>query len=179
VQSRMTLVSTAAAFNLFHTTGVYDVFFVGRCRTAGTYTTPFGSTGTTAEKGLYVAVQPDGTWYFSICKGSAGTPVVTHTPAISMAPGLAKRILFRGDGSNSRIAEGNWSSFSVQAFTSALSTGNAAGDFKIGDYSGAPTVGEGGQNFWDGDVMELLIYNRNLDAGELATMKAYLSSVGA
>lgn len=171
VQDRLVLTGSAATLAFIHTTGLYDIFLVTRRRNNGIDAVPFANTNTTADKGLYFAFTDTGVQWV-ICAGGSAT--VNHTVAYPATIGQVKKFQFRGDGSNSKISA-DLSTFDTKAFTAALGSGNASADYELGSDRFGASLGEGGSEFYDGDIHCLLIYNRNLSAAEVATVRNYIS----
>lgn len=182
VSDIMTVPGSISSLNFIHETAVFDIFVAVR-GAVNKYGVIAGNafnltdTGFLIERVHNVAGAPL-TFYLFLGPGggyryfpTSGYWLPVHP---SFEPGVANKMLFRCSGVGTRLqASQDFSTFfttsggGAGAAVATVPTGNATLETSIG--------GVGGSYFYGGEIMDVIIYDRNLSAGELSTMSTYFS----
>lgn len=163
----VTSASSAAATGFMHSTGVFDLVVVLR-RTAPTTGFERRILGNCeGQQGLALLFSTTEGKYWIIMGNGSGliTNLVTTTASAPM--GEPVKLLVRGDGTQVRVSA-DFSTFEDQAFGAALGTGDAFYDFSVGGSNPSQTT----PRTLAADVYMVLLYDRNLSAGELTAVQA-------
>lgn len=180
VSDRLDIPGGESSLKFIHETATFDVFVALRA-SVNKYGAIIGNAFNVGDRGFliernYNIIGAPLTMYLFLGAGSyRAFAMSTYFPVTpSFEPGVANKALFRAAGNGSRMQ----CSIDFASFLST--TGGGAGAAISGLPTGDSTLGVqvGGVNsnyFFGGEIFDVAIYNRNLDAGELATMSAYFS----
>lgn len=168
----MTSTGSAATTGFVMSTGVFDLILSLR-RTNSTQGQERRVVGNCeGQAGLFVGLNTEanteGTFWIILGNGSG---LLINYRTTAFAPlGAPMKILIRGDGSQLRIST-NFSTFEDVAFGAGLGAGSAFYDFSVGGANPSQTT----PKTFEGDMYEVLLYDRNLSAGELTQVQSYLT----
>lgn len=173
VSDRFDLPGSASTLKFLHETAVFDIFIAVR-GAVNKYGVIFGGAFNGGDRGVLIershteAGAPLTFYLFMGASGYRVLPAGNYFNA-SLEPGKANKVLFRAAGVGSQVQASNdlETFFSAGAAIPALPVGDATTDAQIGAY--------GSSHFLGGEILDILIYNRNLTAGELITMDTYFS----
>lgn len=167
----LTSTGSAAATGFVMSTGVFDLILCLR-RTNTTVGQERRICGNCeGQAGLFVGfntdANTDGTFWVILGNGSG---LINNYRTTARAPlGEPYKILIRGDGTQLRVSE-DFSTFEDQAFGAALGAGSAFYDFSVGGANPSQTT----PRTLEADVFDVFLYDRNLNAAELAAVQANL-----
>lgn len=181
VADRFDLVGSESSLKWVHETGVFDLVVALRGG-VNKYSAIIGNAFNVGDLGFLVervhniAGAPL-TFYLFLGPGvyRAHATSTYHVPAApSFEPGKTAKVLFRGSGVGTRLQS------SADFSTFFTSSGGGPGDvlpaLPVGNATLAAQVGAAGNNyFFNGEILDVALYDRNLSVGELATMATYLN----
>jgi lysophospholipase L1-like esterase len=99
--------------------------------------------------------------------------MINHVSTTTYTTGAVATVLVRGDGVNLKTSSDFGATFDSTAFSFAPSAGATANDAGIGMILPTDTVGV---QAYEGEYFQVLVYNRNLTAAELATMSVFVNA---
>lgn len=181
VSDRFDIPSSESTLKFIHETAVFDIFVALR-GAANKYGAVVGNAFNVGDLGFVIervhnVVGAPLTFYLFLGPGTyrqIATSSYFVPSAPSFEPGRANKLLFRAAGVGSRLqASADFSFFysttggGAGAAVPALPTGNSTLITQVG--------GVGSNYFFGGEVLDVAIYDRNLNAGELTTMSTYFS----
>ncbi len=170
VSDRLDLSGSNSTLKFIHETAVFDIFIAIRA-SQNKYGNIIGNADGNSEQGFLIDrthVAPGAPLVFYLwCNGTYVSFVTGNYMSASFESGVANKMLFRGAGVGTNLKASNdfVTIYSETATIPALPVGNATRDAQVGAQNSA--------NFFGGEIMDVLIYNRNLSAGELTTMATY------
>lgn len=181
VSDRLDIPSSDSTLKFVHETGVFDLFLTlrgGVNKYGAVIGNAFnvGDLGFLVERVHNIAGAPL-TFYLFLGAGTYrqfATSTYYVPAAPSFEPGKSAKVMFRGAGVGSRLqSSADFSTFlsttggGAGAVLPALPAGNATLVAQVG--------GTGSNYFFGGEVLDIALYDRNLNAGELTTMATYLN----
>lgn len=181
ISDRFDIPSGDSTLKFIHETAVFDIFVALR-GAVNKYGVVMGNAFNVGDMGFLIervhnVANAPLTFYLFLGPGTfrllpTNSYFVPAPP--SFEPGRANKMLFRAAGVGSRVQASN--DFSVFYSTTGGGSGAAIPALPSGNATQAAQVGAIGSNhFLGGEVLDIAIYNRNLSAGELATMSTYFS----
>lgn len=169
----LTSTGSAAATGFVQSTGVFDLILCFR-RTS----TSMGSErricgNCEGQAGIAVllntSLNTEGTLWVILSNGGG---LLTNWRTGVLAPlGEPFKVLIRGDGTKTQIST-NFTSFTDNAWGAGLGAGSAFYDFSVGGSNPSQST----PLTFDGDFYDVLLYDRNLSAGELTEVQTYLTA---
>jgi lysophospholipase L1-like esterase len=166
--------SGGAPLRFIHQTGIFDAFVQLRRRntTNGTERRVFG--GSEGQAGLFLGLNTysntEGTFW--IVLGNGSTLMSNYRTTIAAPLGQVYTVLVRGDGTNLKVATAPFTSFETAVFANAPGGADAGYDYAIGAISTADTVGV---QFFEGDVLQTLVYPTNNSGAYLTQANTYFA----
>ncbi len=119
------------------------------------------------QAGISVLLNGDGNLWVILGNGSG--LISNFVTTVNVPLGEPTKILVRGDGTQIRVST-DFSTFEDQAFAAALGSGDAFYDFTVGGSNPSQTT----PRTFEGDMYEVILYDRNLSGAELTQMSSYL-----
>jgi hypothetical protein len=172
VDDRLTFPTSNSRFAFIHQTGIFDLYLGFRQRGCGVRALFGCMTNTSTAKGLSVVVTADGLLSIALGNGAAAICLAASFE-LEVPKFTPTMLLVRGDGANIKVSQDLYD-FETAAFTGALGAGNAAANYTIGASSGTQDAAT--NTTFQGDLFWASLYSTNLNASDLATMRACLRS---
>ncbi len=177
VSDRFGIASSTTTLAFIHETGLFDIILAirpaaNRAAVVAGNAYSGGETGFTLERVYQVEGAPLNFYVFC---GVDSYRVFTSGNYFSAPcePGQARKYLFRGRGPNTQLQA---SPDLATIYTSIGATGLLPATLPVGPATYDTQIGAiNGANFFGGEIMDFMVYDRNLSSGELATMVTYFN----